>query len=149
MAESIVGFRFKGEKYYYQKNLQGDITEIYDDVGNLVGEYAYDAFGVCEVITDLNGIASANPFRFRSRYFDRETGLYYFEKRYYDPSTGRFINAFELNDISAQNTQNMYLCYSNDVNDKTSSYNDADIVSEKISQYADKTFLYLNGGNQI
>ena len=38
----------------------------------------------------------ANPFRYRSYYYDVETGLYYLNSRYYDPEVGRFINADAL-----------------------------------------------------
>ena len=43
-----------------------------------------------------------NPFRYRSYYFDAETGLYYLNTRYYDPEIGRFINAdvIEILDIT-------------------------------------------------
>ncbi|MBR6563606.1 MAG: hypothetical protein IKK70_06695 [Clostridia bacterium] len=34
-----------------------------------------------------------NPFRYRSYYYDVETGFYYLQSRYYDPTVGRFINA--------------------------------------------------------
>ncbi len=40
-----------------------------------------------------DGIAELNPFRYRSYYFDEETGLYYLQTRYYDPELGRFISA--------------------------------------------------------
>ena len=40
-------------------------------------------------------IATINPFRYRSYYFDEEIGMYYLQSRYYDPQTGRFINADE------------------------------------------------------
>jgi RHS repeat-associated protein len=52
-------------------------------------------------VTDANGtdisetethIANINPFRYRSYYYDAETGLYYLQSRYYDPEVGRFIN---------------------------------------------------------
>jgi len=36
---------------------------------------------------------SNNPIRYRSYYYDTETGFYYLQTRYYDPETGRFINA--------------------------------------------------------
>ena len=38
-------------------------------------------------------IAFKNPFRYRSYYYDFETGLYYLNSRYYDSELGRFINA--------------------------------------------------------
>ncbi len=38
-------------------------------------------------------IGQKNPFRYRSYYYDWETGWYYLNSRYYDPEVGRFINA--------------------------------------------------------
>ena len=32
-------------------------------------------------------------FRYRSYYYDSETGYYYLNSRYYDPNWGRFLNA--------------------------------------------------------
>ena len=48
-----------------------------------------------------------NPFRYRSYYFDQETGLYYLNSRYYDPEIGRFINIDDISVLSeTQNTFN-------------------------------------------
>ena len=87
--------------YYYAHNWRGDITSIYDGEGNMVAKYEYDAWGnVLTVtnsnnseITDPNHIANLNPFRYRSYYYDSESGLYYLMSRYYDPVTHRFLNA--------------------------------------------------------
>ena len=38
-------------------------------------------------------IGKINPFRYRSYYFDEESGLYYLQSRFYDANIGRFINA--------------------------------------------------------
>ncbi|MBO5967049.1 MAG: RHS repeat-associated core domain-containing protein, partial [Clostridia bacterium] len=104
----IVGFNYWGTEYYYVKNLQGDVYEIYQDDGgtlSCVAKYEYDAWGNILAITDGNGtdvsndpyhIANVNPIRYRSYYYDRETNLYYLESRYYDPETGRFLNADNL-----------------------------------------------------
>ena len=35
----------------------------------------------------------ANPFRYRSYYYDTESGLYYLNSRYYDAKVCRFVNA--------------------------------------------------------
>ncbi len=79
--------------YFFGKNLQGDITEIYDaEFGQCVGKYVYDAWGNCTIVLDTNGVASANPFRYRGYYYDTETGLYYVKSRYYDPSICRWIS---------------------------------------------------------
>jgi len=60
----------------------------------LWGTYSYDAYGGT-TMTDLagDGIINWNPFRYRSYYYDQETGLYYLQSRYYDPQIGRFISA--------------------------------------------------------
>lgn len=90
---SPVGMIVNGTEYYFAKNLQGDVQRIYTANGTLVGEYHYDAWGNHTIVTDIDGIASLNPFRYRSYYYDSETGLYYLNSRYYDPETGRFISA--------------------------------------------------------
>jgi len=77
--------------------MQGDILEIYDMNGNLCVTYAYDAWGN---ILSIGGsmkysLGRDNPFRYRSYYYDVETGLFYVGSRYYDPEVGRFLNGDE------------------------------------------------------
>ena len=100
-AGSVIGFEHNGTKYWYDKNLQGDITAIRNASGTLVAQYEYDAWGKHIRITDGSGndvsdnpnhIANINPFRYRGYYFDVETGWYYLNARYYDPNVGRFIS---------------------------------------------------------
>ena len=84
--------------YWYEKNLQGDIVAIYDNAGNRVGWYFYDAWGNARVYSNsaaTSVYARRNPFRYRGYYYDSESGLYYLNSRYYDPKTGRFLNADE------------------------------------------------------
>jgi len=92
---SIIGFEYNGTTYYYGKNLQGDIVCIYDTNGNRVVYYKYDAWGNILSITGslASTIGEINPFRYRSYYYDVESGFYYLNSRYYDPSVGRFLNA--------------------------------------------------------
>jgi len=75
----------------------------------------YDAWGNCRVLVDVGGIAEVNPFRYRSYYFDEETGLYYLQTRYYDPEVGRFINAdsIEYLDPETLGGLNLYAYCSN------------------------------------
>ena len=88
----ICGFNYSGSNYYYQKNLQGDVTAIYDTSGILKAEYIYDAWGNCTITVDVDSIGTLNPIRYRSYYYDCETGLYYLQSRYYDPTVGKWIN---------------------------------------------------------
>ena len=80
-------------KYVFEKNLQGDVIGIYNDLGSLVAQYRYDAWGNCMITQNIGGMATFNAIRYRGYYYDTETGLYYLKSRYYDPNTGRFINA--------------------------------------------------------
>jgi RHS repeat-associated protein len=58
--------------------------------GATVAEYEYDAFG--NLVQATGPVATANNILFSSKYFDWETGLYYYGYRYYNPSTGRWLS---------------------------------------------------------
>jgi len=96
-----IGLKYNENVYYYEKNLQGDIIKILDDNNQVVVTYEYDAWGkIISIkdnanteITDETHIGHINPFRYRSYYYDKETGLYYLNSRYYNPTWGRFLNA--------------------------------------------------------
>ncbi|MBR6563608.1 MAG: Hint domain-containing protein, partial [Clostridia bacterium] len=100
---NVQGFIYNNAYYYFQKNLQGDVIRILNDYGTVVVEYTYDAWG--KVLTTTGTLASTvgtyNPFRYRSYYYDTETGYYYLQSRYYDPTVGRFLNADKADLIGA------------------------------------------------
>ena len=90
------GIIYDGELYGYRKNLQGDIVEIVHSEYNVsLVQYTYSPYGevlsISGTMADTLGVA--NPFRYRSYYYDTETGFYYLQSRYYDPVVGRFLNA--------------------------------------------------------
>lgn len=89
----IIGFEYEEQTYYFEKNVQGDIVKIYDESGNVVSEYIYDAWGSIVAVYGDESVAQVNPFRYRGYYQDNETGFYYLQSRYYDSETGRFISA--------------------------------------------------------
>lgn len=92
--EEVIGIIYNGSAYYFEKNLQGDVIAIRDSRDEAVAEYSYDAWGVCTIVSDTTeeNIAQINPYRYRSYYYDAETGLYYLQSRYYNPVVGRFVN---------------------------------------------------------
>ena len=108
--DGIIGIKIGSEKYLYRKNVFGDVTEIYNEAGTLVGKYNYNAFGECEIETDEGGIAEKNPIRYRGYYYDEETGFYYLKTRYYDPEIGRFITIDDTSYLDADgiNGLNLY-----------------------------------------
>ena len=106
----VAGFEYNGQKYFYRKNLQGDIIGIYDSCWNLLGLYEYDAWG--NLLSQVGSeILNINPFRYRGYYYDAETGLYYLNSRYYDPEIGRFISPDRLEslDPGTINGLNLYV----------------------------------------
>ena len=126
-ADGLAGFQYNGVNYYYLKNGQGDVVGILNSSGTLVAKYTYDAWGKLLSVTDAAGtdksadasfIGNINLIRYRSYYYDTETGLYYLQSRYYDPEVGRFINADGLlganEDILAYNL--FAYCGNNPVN---------------------------------
>ena len=89
------------QSYWFEKNLQGDITYVYDNAGTPLAAYTYDAWGN-HTATYWNGgqntVVASNPFRYRGYYYDTDLGLYYLNSRYYDSTTGRFISS-DIHDV--------------------------------------------------
>ena len=109
-----VGFILNGDSYYYINNLQGDVTAIVDDAGNIVAEYEYDAWGT--VLSSSGVLADVNPIRYRSYYYDSEIEMYYNQQRYYNPEWSRWLNADELFDGRHLVGQNLYAyCWNNPI----------------------------------
>ena len=92
--DNLLGFINDGEQFFYQKNLFGDITGIWDCNLNLVVEYSYDAWGNALSIsgTKADTIGSINPYRYRGYRFDDSIGLHFIHGRYYSPVLMRFIS---------------------------------------------------------
>lgn len=123
ILERLVGFIYNGIRYFYQRNIQGDITAIYNEDGNLVNKYVYDAYGRHKVLTstleedlDESSVGNLNPFRYRGYYYDRILGLYFLTSRYYDPEIGRFISPDSLEYLDPENVNglNLYSYCNND-----------------------------------
>ena len=102
-SDMLVGFILNGTSYYYQKNILNDIIGIIDENGKNIVKYSYDAWGNTISIEGDLTIGNINPFRYRSYYYDSETGFYYLLNRYYDSVTHRFLNADQYISISQPN----------------------------------------------
>ena len=118
------GIRYKNgdsiSDYYFVCNWRGDVIQIYNASGTLIGSYNYDAWGkVTENATsaDTQNITETNPIRYRGYYYDSETGMYYLKSRYYDPAVKRFLNEDIL--VATNKTAGMNLfvyCGNNSIN---------------------------------
>ena len=139
----MLGFRLDGAEYYYVRDYSGDVTGLINARGELIGSYLYDPWGVL-LETYLNTfeeetsewtdadraeymrVLNLNPIRYKSYYYDTETGFYYLQSRYYDPITTRFINADGVvsgigNDVRGYNM--FVYCMNNPINMEDSNGN--------------------------
>ena len=67
----------------------GNVMGYWDAQGNVVAEYTYDAFG--KLIASSGPMADVFSFRYSTKYFDPETGFYYYGYRFYSPELMRWI----------------------------------------------------------
>ena len=103
-------------RYYFQRNLQGDVVAIYNANGVLKVKYLYDAWGNCTISNDTTdyALASANPIRYRGYYYDDDTDLYYCNARYYSPKWRRFISPDSTSYLAPESVNGLNLyCYCN------------------------------------
>ena len=98
-----LGMQYHGANYaanvwdvfWYERNIFGDVIAVYDETGDLLISYVYDAYGIASVQEHNNGFSTRayyNPMRYRGYYFDLDLDLYYLSTRYYDCRTGRFVS---------------------------------------------------------
>jgi RHS repeat-associated protein len=67
----------------------GNVTALINAADGIPSaQYEYGPFG--EVLRKTGTMATANPFRYSTKYQDEETGLLYYGYRYYDAGTGRW-----------------------------------------------------------
>lgn len=90
--------------FWYDKNLQGDIVAVYNDSGNKLISYTYDAWGNYNQTLSSGAYGSAalyNPFKYRGYYYDTDLQMYYLNARYYDPQNMRFISMDNIEVVTA------------------------------------------------
>ena len=76
--------------YHFNFDVNGNVTEVLNNSGNLAAHYEYDPFG--NLVYSSGSYAIANSYRFSTKYFDEGTELYYYGYRYYDPQIGRWLS---------------------------------------------------------
>jgi len=79
----------KSYGFFYDAN--GNIGQMLDTGNGAVkASYEYSPFG--SVMKASGDMAQSLEFRFSTKYFDSEPGLYDYGYRYYDPETGRWLS---------------------------------------------------------
>ena len=75
-----------------EKILSISISFVYNNAsGTVAARYEYDAFG--SITAHSGPMAGDFRHRFSTKYYDPETGLYYYGERYSNPLLGRFISS--------------------------------------------------------
>ena len=117
-TDGIMGFSIGNSDYYFVKDGEGSVRVILRGERNTVNvnahrnnftvltevaRYSYDAWGNATEITTVGNrtidnipVADFNPIRWKSQYFDTETGFYAMSggsgTRYYSPQMRQFIS---------------------------------------------------------
>jgi RHS repeat-associated protein len=92
-----------GGDYTYSYDVNGNVAQMLDSAGNIAAHYEYDPYG--NTVNSTGLMAANNPYRYSTKYFDNETGLYYYGNRYYLPELGRWLNR---DPIEEQGGLNLY-----------------------------------------
>jgi len=88
--------------YFYCHDGNGNVVGlIRASDGAVVARYEYEPFG--KLLRASGPVAFLNPFLFSSKFYDWETGLYYFGARYYSPSLGNWLNRDPLGEQGGLN----------------------------------------------
>ncbi|MGH7977780.1 MAG: RHS repeat-associated core domain-containing protein [Limisphaerales bacterium] len=81
---------------YYFSDAQGNVVELFAPNGMILAHYKYDPFG--NLISKNGLMADMNKFRFSSKEWEGNAGLYYYGYRFYDPGLQRWVNRDPIED---------------------------------------------------
>ncbi len=92
-----VAIMIRSKIYVPIYDLQGNIACLVDTESNkIVESYCYSAFGEEEIFNEkgekIPNTKVGNPWRYKGKRKESQTGLIYFGIRYYDPKIGRWIS---------------------------------------------------------
>ena len=106
------------DKYFYVRDILGNILGIVSSTGSLLRKYDYDAFGYIHNVTNYSSFNAYNPFVYKGYYYDEDSYMYYLKSRFYNPELRRFITPDNINylDITNVGCVNLYAyCNNNPV----------------------------------
>jgi RHS repeat-associated protein len=137
---------------FYDNN--GNITAYVGEFGSIVAEYVYDAYG--GTIAQSGSMADAFAHRFSTKYYDAETGLYYYGYRFYDPAMHRWLNR---DPIEEDGGLNLYAFCGNDIINQIDAFGEkilkleilhdgaANISDEKYVEYSEPYYVKMIKGD--
>ena len=117
---------------YYEANgnIRGYLSPNQTNSSLPACSWTFDPFGNVTTSSNEISVAARLPFRFSSKYFDSENGMYYYGYRYYDPLTGRWPSR---DPVGERGGMNLYGFVGND------GLNAFDYLGEDINWWIDGT----------
>ena len=87
--------------YYPLFDHNGNVERYVSRSGATVATFQYDAFG--NTVAQSGEMADAFAYRFSTKYWDAETGLYYYGYRFYRPRLERWVNRDPIGEYYEKN----------------------------------------------
>jgi RHS repeat-associated protein len=81
---------------YYHCDGNGNVTCLMSLYQQIAAKYLYDPYG--NTLAMYGALATANTYRFSSKEWSGNSGLYYYLYRFYDPNLQRWVNRDPLGD---------------------------------------------------
>jgi RHS repeat-associated protein len=96
----------------------GSTRQLSNNVGAVVANYAYDAYGVMLGGNPAQGSSPATNLLYAGEHFDTDMQQYYLRARWYDQQNGRFnrMDPFTGNQQDPQSLHKYLYCHANPVN---------------------------------
>lgn len=95
MGQWISGSTFAHALYHADGN--GNVTCLTFENGLTAAKYLYDPFG--NTLAQYGSLAAANTYRFSSKEWNANSGLYYYLYRFYDSNLQRWLNRDPLGEL--------------------------------------------------
>jgi len=86
---------------FFHADAGGNVTALTDARQTVVARYRYDPFG--NLLGVSGPMAEANPYRFSSKEWHANSGLYYYGYRFYEPTLQRWLNRDPLGEAGGLN----------------------------------------------
>jgi len=93
---------------YYHADGNGNITALVSTNGVLVARYNYDPYG--NLLGMSGPLAEANTYRFSSKEYAANAGLYYYGFRFYEPNLQRWLSRDPIGEKGGMNLFAYALC---------------------------------------
>jgi RHS repeat-associated protein len=86
---------------YFFSDDQGNVDALVSPSGMVLAQYEYDPFG--NLISKSGLMADINKYRFSSKEWEGNTGLYYYGYRFYEPNLQRWLNRDPIQQLGGIN----------------------------------------------